>query len=83
MHNNNCRMFHLAVDQFLLARPANFITSDELRILMALAPPCHECSPLSTMLSPLTNRLYKIVWDRHHKKPDAQPGNVVDMFDGQ
>lgn len=83
MHNNNCRMFVLAVDTFLLARPANFITADELRILMAMAPPCHECSPLSTMLSPLTNRLYKIVWDRHRKGADEQPCSVVDMFDGQ
>lgn len=80
-HNNNCKMFLLAVDTFIEARPAQFITAQELRLLMAMAPPCHECSPLSTLLSPLTSRLYKIAWEPHSRKClDRPTATVKDMF---
>lgn len=79
-HNNNCKMFRLAMDTFIKARPAEFLTAAELRVLMALAPPCHECSPLSSQLSPLSGRLYKIVWDKHRCDPVNPPASIVDMF---
>lgn len=77
---NRCNRFHEGIELLIKARPAEFLTAEELLYLTSVTDPCTACQIMTSDLSPMTGRFYKITWDVVKKTmPDCR-GNVVDLF---
>lgn len=80
-HKKSCDMFAAAVDCFISCRPAQFLTTQELKILALAFPPCVGCHIHEDLLSPMTGRLYLPMWSIHKKRIQSRENpTVIDMF---
>lgn len=79
-HNSNCKLFKETIEMFMRIRPERWLKGEEYRHLLALTQPCHLCAMPRDSVSPLSGRLYWIVWEKYQKTVPEDGAKVLELF---